>query len=138
MPPLRKLLLLFLLLVFAPIGISAARYFLSDDGRGTWQTADRSSAGLLLAARNHPEAVVRVYAARTLRWKSIFAVHSWIVVKEEGAASYTRYDYTAWGEPIRSNGFAPDARWFGALPETVWQDAPRNAKGFPLTLDLRR
>ena len=26
----------------------------------------------------------------------------------------------------------------GALPETVWQDAPRRAKGFPLTLDLRR
>ena len=119
MPPLRKLLIVFLLLVFTPIGISAARYFLSNDGRGTWQTADRSSAGLLPAARNHPEAVVRVYAARTLRWKSIFAVHSWIVVKEEGAASYTRYDYTAWGDPIRSNGFAPDARWFGAIPETV-------------------
>jgi uncharacterized protein (DUF2126 family)/transglutaminase-like putative cysteine protease len=26
----------------------------------------------------------------------------------------------------------------GALPETVWQQAPRNARGFPLTLDLRR
>ena len=26
----------------------------------------------------------------------------------------------------------------GALPETVWQQAPRTAKGFPLTLDLRR
>ena len=116
---LRKLVLVFLLLVFAPIGISAARYFLSDDSRGSWQTADRSSAGLLPAARSHPEALVRVYAARTLRWKSIFAVHSWIVVKEEGATSYTRYDYTAWGEPIRSNGFAPDARWFGAMPEIV-------------------
>jgi uncharacterized protein (DUF2126 family) len=26
----------------------------------------------------------------------------------------------------------------GALPETVWKDAPRTARGFPLTLDLRR
>jgi len=26
----------------------------------------------------------------------------------------------------------------GALPETVWQQAPRTARGFPLTLDLRR
>jgi hypothetical protein len=41
------------------------------------------------------------------------------VVKEKGAAQYSRYDYTAWGEPIRSNGFAPDGRWFGAVPETV-------------------
>jgi Protein of unknown function (DUF3750) len=30
-----------------------------------------------------------------------------------------RYDYTAWGEPIRTNGFAPDGRWFGAAPETI-------------------
>jgi hypothetical protein len=49
----------------------------------------------------------------------VFAVHTWIVVKEKGASSYSRYDYTAWGDPIRSNGFAPDGRWFGAMPETV-------------------
>jgi len=40
-------------------------------------------------------------------------------VKEKEAAAYSRYDYTAWGEPIRTNGFAPDGRWFGALPETI-------------------
>ena len=60
-----------------------------------------------------------MFAARTVRWRSIFAVHTWIVVKEKGAATYSRYDYTAWGDPVRSNGFAPDGRWFGALPETV-------------------
>jgi Protein of unknown function (DUF3750) len=46
-------------------------------------------------------------------------VHSSIVLKEKGAGTYSRYDYTAWGAAIRSNGFAPDARWFGAMPETV-------------------
>jgi hypothetical protein len=65
------------------------------------------------------DALLRVYAARTVRWRGIFAVHSWIVLKQRGAARYTRYDYTAWGEPIRVDGFAPDGRWFGALPETV-------------------
>ena len=117
--PLRKYVTIFLLLVFVPIGVSAARYFWAGDVRGGWQTADRSSARLLPPAAENPEALVRVYAARTLRWKSIFAVHSWIVIKEKGAAGYTRYDYTAWGEPIRTNGFAADARWFGATPETV-------------------
>lgn len=81
--------------------------------------ADRSSAGLLPVAADHPEAAIRVFAARTVRWRSIFAVHTWIVVKEKNAATYIRYDYTAWGEPIRTNGFAPDGRWFGALPETI-------------------
>jgi hypothetical protein len=116
---LRKLVIIFLLLIVVPIGISAGRYYWREDHRGNWQTADRSSAGLLPAASSHPEALIRVYAARTVRWRSIFAVHTWIVVKEQGAANYGRYDYTAWGEPIRSNGFAADGRWFGQTPETI-------------------
>jgi Protein of unknown function (DUF3750) len=117
-PHLRKTVIIFLLLVFVPIGVSAARYFWLGDVRGSWQTADRSSTGVLPSPAAHPEALIRVFAARAVRWRSIFAVHTWIVVKEEGA-NYTRYDYTAWGEPIRSNGFAADGRWFGATPETI-------------------
>ena len=49
----------------------------------------------------------------------IFAVHTWIVVKERDASRYSRYDYTAWGDPIRVDGFAADGRWFGATPEAV-------------------
>jgi hypothetical protein len=117
--PLKKPLIVFLLLVFMPLAASAGRYLWLGDGRGDWQTADRSSAGLLPPASSRPDAMIRVFAARTVRWRSIFAVHTWIVVKEKGATSYSRYDYTAWGEPIRTNGFAPDGRWFGAMPETV-------------------
>ncbi|MFK4487110.1 hypothetical protein ABIA45_002188 [Bradyrhizobium sp. USDA 336] len=116
--PLKKPLLIFLFLVFAPLAASAARYFWLGDGQN-WQTADRSSAGLLTAAADHREAVIRVFGARTVRWRGIFAIHTWIVVKEKDAPTYTRYDYTAWGEPIRTNGFAPDGRWFGAVPEIV-------------------
>jgi uncharacterized protein DUF3750 len=116
---LKKLLIIFLMLIFVPIAASAARYLWLGDGHGTWQTADRSSAGLLHPAAAHPDAVIRVFAARTVRWRSIFAVHTWIVVKEKNATSYSRYDYTAWGDPIRTNGFAPDGRWFGATPEAV-------------------
>ena len=108
----------FLLLIFVPIGVSATSYWFGDR-QGNWQTADRSSAGLLPTASNHPDALIRVYAARTVRWRGIFAVHTWIVFKEQGATRYARYDYTAWGEPIRTNGFAPDGRWFGAVPETI-------------------
>jgi hypothetical protein len=113
-----KYLIVFLLLIIGPVLISAANYLLGER-RGNWQTADRSSAGLLPSASEHPDALIRVYAARTVRWRGIFAVHSWIIVKERGAPHYTRYDYTAWGEPLRMDGFAPDGRWFGALPETI-------------------
>jgi Protein of unknown function (DUF3750) len=117
--PLKKSLIILLVPIFAPIAASAARYFWVGDGRGNWQAVDRSSAGMLPAAAAHPEAMIRVFAARTVRWRSIFAVHTWIVVKEKGSATYSRYDYTAWGEPIRTNGFVPDGRWFGALPEPI-------------------
>jgi hypothetical protein len=113
-----KFLGFLLLLIIGPVVLSAAAYLLGER-RDNWQTADRSSAGLLPKPSQHPEAVIRVYAARTVRWRGIFAVHTWIVVKERGAPRYTRYDYTAWGEPVRVDGFAPDGRWFGALPETV-------------------
>jgi hypothetical protein len=107
-------------LLFVPIGISAASYFLSSRASANWWAADRSSAGVLPPAATNPEAVVRIYAARTVRWRGIVAVHSWIVFKEQGADRYSRYDYTAWGEPIRVNGFIADGRWFGQMPETVF------------------
>jgi hypothetical protein len=115
---LRKALIVFVLLLAGPIAVSAAKYLLGDRSVD-WQIADRSSAGLLPPPPQHPDALVRVFAARTVRWRGIFAVHSWVVVKERNAPRYTRYDYTAWGEPIRVNGFAADGRWFGDTPQTI-------------------
>jgi hypothetical protein len=104
--PVRKSLFILLFLLIAPITISTLKY-LSGDRSVDWQAADRSSAGLLPAPAQHPEALVRVFAARTVRWRGIFAVHTWIVTKEKNAPRYTRYDYTAWGEPIASTGLPP-------------------------------
>jgi hypothetical protein len=117
-PQVRKSVIVLLSLLVAPIALSAAKY-LAGDRSVDWQSADRSSAGLLPSPSQHPDAVVRVFAARTVRWRGIFAVHSWVVVKARNAPNYTRYDYTAWGEPIRVTGFAADGRWFGGTPETI-------------------
>ena len=111
-------MIILLFLLVAPIAASTVKYLMGERSVD-WQTADRSSAGLLPQPAEHPDALVRVFAARTVRWRGIFAVHSWIVVKARNAVSYTRYDYTAWGEPIRINGFAADGRWFGDIPKTI-------------------
>jgi len=115
----KAVLLVFFLLFVTPLCVSAIAYQAEGIG-ANWRTADRSSAGLLLPAAQNPGAAVRVFAARTVRWRGIFAVHCWIVIKPEGAVAYTRYDYTAWGEPIRTNGFEPDGRWFGRTPDVVF------------------
>jgi hypothetical protein len=112
-------LLLFVLFFLLPLGISALLYQTKGSGAG-WQTADRSSAGLLPATAQSQDAVVRIFAAQTVRWRGIFATHCWIVFKPAGAVTYTRYDYTAWGEPLRMNGFEPDGRWFGHVPQVVF------------------
>jgi hypothetical protein len=113
-----KYVLTFVLSFILPVLISTGEYLVGDR-RGNWQTADSSSSSLLPKPSEHVDALIRVYAARTVRWRGIFAVHSWIVLKERGAAQYSRYDFTAWGDPIRIDGFVPDGRWFGAFPETV-------------------
>jgi len=115
----RRVLSITALLLVIPIGVSAVVHQATGPGPNWWG-ADRSSAGLLPVAADHQGAVVRVLAARTVRWRGIFAHHCWIVFKPKGAASYTRYDYTAWGEPIRRNGFEPDGRWFGRDPHVVF------------------
>ncbi len=124
-------LLVFVLLWLLPIAASAVIHARTGIG-ADWWIADRSSAGLLPTAARHPDAVVRVLAAPTVRWRGIVAVHCWIVVKPAGADRYTRYDYTAWGDPIRVDGFAPDGRWFGRIPEVVFAaDGPAAAAMIP-------
>jgi uncharacterized protein DUF3750 len=113
------LLLVFFWLFVLPPVLSAALYF-RRDRIVDWKNADRFSAGLLPAPLPQTGAIVRIFSARTVRWRGILAIHSWLVIKEAGAAKYSRFDYTAWGEPIWVDRFIPDGRWFGRVPELVF------------------
>jgi hypothetical protein len=115
---LRLSLLGFAAAFLAPLAAHAA-WWLSHERALAWHEADWSSAGLLPPARARPAAAVYVFAARTGRWKGIFAHHSWIVIKERGAGSYTRFDKVGWGRPVKINNWAPDARWYGHTPTLV-------------------
>jgi len=115
---LRFLALFFLLAFLAPLALHAGWWLLHDPATA-WNAADWSSARLLPPAVAKPEALVHVYAARTGRWKGIFAHHSWIVVKERGAPHYQRFDMVAWGRPVKVNNWPPDARWYGHRPVLV-------------------
>lgn len=112
------LLRLFLALFLLPLAAHAA-WWLARDSGGPWHRANWASARLLPAPAASPEASVRIYAARTGRWKGIFAHHTWIVVKPEGASRYTRYDVVGWGRPVRTDAYAPDGRWYGDTPRIL-------------------
>ena len=127
--------LLGLLAVYmAPLAAHAAWWLASDPGL-RWSEADWSSAGLLPPAQHLPEPLVHVYAARTGRWKGIFAHHCWIVVKERGAAHYSRFDMVAWGRPIKVDSWPVDGRWYGHAPILV--GACEGAAAAPLIPRIR-
>jgi hypothetical protein len=80
------LLLLFAILFLLPLVVATALHF-TGDRIVDWRNADRSSAGLLPPALPQTPPVVRIFSARTVRWRGIVATHSWIVIKDTGAAS---------------------------------------------------
>ena len=100
-----------------PIAWSTAQYALTDHPR-SFREANWSSTGLLPPAASTPDARVLVFAARNGTWRSIFATHTWIVVKPKGGA-YTRYEITGFGNPLRINGSPPDSYWFSNKPEVI-------------------
>ncbi|MBX9738495.1 MAG: DUF3750 domain-containing protein [Beijerinckiaceae bacterium] len=115
----QKFSLAFLIFFAMPLAVRAAVDWRQSMAE-TWSSADWSSTGQLPRPTADSPAMVRVYAARTGRWRGIFAVHTWIVIKEKGAARYERFDKVGWGRPIRNDAFPPDARWFGHDPEIVF------------------
>jgi Protein of unknown function (DUF3750) len=116
--PVRKVLVLILLFFIVPLVLHAVLYFRQEHPT-SYRDADWSSVGMLSPASADGEARLLVFTGRTGRWKGIFAVHSWVVFKPENAATWSRYDVVGWGQPLRSNGWAPDGRWFGDAPRVL-------------------
>jgi Protein of unknown function (DUF3750) len=91
---------------------------------GDWRSASREPVGLAPDPATTPEAVVQVYAARAVRWRGLFGVHTWLATKPAGADRFTVYEVTGWR--LRRNGTSvtvgerrPDSRWYGNAPDLV-------------------
>jgi Protein of unknown function (DUF3750) len=111
-----------LLVLIAPLIASAGCTLLTASG--DWRSARRDASDQAPDPATTREAVVQVYAARTVGWKGAFGVHSWIVVKREGAQRYTRYEVVGWGvmrgfPAIQVDRTGPDNYWFGSPPEKL-------------------
>jgi hypothetical protein len=114
-----KWLLLFILVLF----IGPLLLVLSGKVslRGDYRTADRESAHLAPDPATTPEAIVQIYAARTFKWRGMFAVHMWIAVKPAHAMHYRTYQVIGWrvlrGLPaVLIMEDIPDRYWFNSRP----------------------
>jgi hypothetical protein len=114
----RKVLTTIFALFLFPLAVHAALYA-SKDHPASFRDASWASVGMLPPASADRDARLLVFTGRTGRWKGIFAVHSWVVIKPENATTWSRYDVVGWGQPVRSNGWAPDGRWYGDTPRVL-------------------
>jgi len=116
-----------LALLFIPLYAACSATYLGYSGqvRGSdWRTASREPAGLAPDPATTPEAVVQVYAARAVRWRGYFGVHTWIAAKRTGATHFIVHEVN--GHRLRRTGTAlvsgtrePDSYWYGNRPELL-------------------
>ena len=109
---------------FLPLAFALTAHYAGGAQASDWRTARRDSSGQAPAASTTPEAVIQVYAARAVRWRGVFGVHTWIATKPRGAAEYTRFEVMGFGvarggEAVRVRTGVPDAHWFGRRPELL-------------------
>ena len=106
-----------------------------------WRSASREPIGLAPDPARTAEAVVQVYAARTVGVRGLFGVHSWVAVKPAKAQAYTVYEVIGWqlrwdDTAVSVRERAPDARWFGNEPELLAE--VRGAAAEPLIPRIER
>jgi hypothetical protein len=94
------------------------------DSVGNWRSASRAPIGLAPDPAVTPAAVVQVYAARAVRWRGYFGVHTWIAAKPTRAPAFTVYEVTGFrvrrgGSAVSISQRAPDGRWFGSAPHLL-------------------
>lgn len=114
-----KRLFLTIFIVYLLPTFASAGWWAIQERPGRWSEARWSSAGILPDAATSKDAAIHIFSAKTGGMKGAVASHAWVVIKEKGAAAYTRYDKVGWGTPIRRNHRPPDAYWYSNMPERV-------------------
>ena len=118
---LSKIMLILLIVVFIVPVLIKAILWAAGDPPMHWRDADWSASGILPSAVDEQDASIRVLSARTGGYKGILSVHSWLVIRPAGAATFDRYDLVGWGRPLRKNAYPPDGRWYSNDPEIVFE-----------------
>lgn len=107
---------------------------------GDWRTASHQPVGIAPDPARVQEAVVQVYSARAFSWRGAFGVHTWVALKPANAAAYTVYEVIGWrlryqDSVVAIHQRAPDARWYGAVPELLADKRGKAAEALIAKID---
>lgn len=120
----RKLKLLCLALLAYLTAAGAYLFFSQPVDAQDWRNVPDKVAGFAPDPASTPEAVVQVYAARTVRWRKYFGVHSWIAVKPSHAKEFTVHEVMGFrlkrtGTSLVARNRPADGYWYGSEPELL-------------------
>ena len=107
--------------LLVPLAVSVLAWQAAAAQAADWRSARRDSSGQAPDPALTREAVIQVYAARAVRWRGAFGVHTWTAVKAQNAERYTRFEVMGFGvgngrQAVRVHEAVADGYWFGNLP----------------------
>lgn len=100
-------------------------FFIVACSNSDWRTASRESAGIAADPIKFKEAVIEFYAADAFSWRGMFAVHTWIAIKEKNAEKYTVFEVVGWRVKRGQSALysyqttTPDRYWYGSKPDKI-------------------
>lgn len=115
------LFILFILIFIGPLWILISGQI---DWNADYRTANRQSSHIAPLPKNHPEAIIQIYAARAFNWHGLFSSHIWIAIKPHQARKYIVLQIVGWrlyyGLPaLAIESDIPDRYWFGQKPHVI-------------------
>ena len=119
--------LIFILIVYiAPVGYQAAIYYVGENRTSSWWDLRSDSSDQAPDASMTDDAVIQVYAARTVRWRGVVGVHTWVATKRQKDDYYVRYEVMGyalrWGrQAVQIRPGQPDRYWYGSKPQLLRQ-----------------
>ena len=108
---------------------------LNSCSRMNYKKASRESANLAPDPAYYTDAVVMAFRAKVWGVRGLFADHTWLATKGQGADQYTVYEVIGWRKysgrsVVRIAPDVPDRHWFGSRPH-IMSDV-RGEKARPL------
>ena len=124
---LRRALRVFIIIVAVyvlPVGYQFTTYYAGKDDAASWWDARSDSSRQAPDPAMTDDAIIQVYAARTVRWRGVLGVHTWVATKRSGEDFYTRLEVMGYalrwqGQAVQMRRGQPDRYWYGSKPDLL-------------------
>ncbi len=119
-----KILAIVIAVYLLPVGFQFGLYYFGENRNKSWYSLSTDSSEQAPDPGMTDDAIIQVYAARTVRWRGVLGVHTWIATKRSDEDFYTRMEVMGYalrwsGQAVQIRRGRPDSYWYGNKPELL-------------------